>query len=351
MITALYYPDDITLMFTLYPILLSGYAGLFEFTPDPDAVWKSKNKIIVLFRFVKHRAAVGGREYVRRLKEKFERVVYFDDLADPREIADDLLDLVDAYYKKQLLVDRAGYERPAYGNRIFTDYYHEQYGVNDDDPVIARPLGKAEAAKLRLSWNLGLGSYPKSRIRKAVCLRLGARGFVRQLRPCLSDPASYRPGPKTVMKASARLRAGMERRTVSFQRELFIKATASRPDLFITGHIPLAEYNRELREVAGVLSPFGWGEICFRDFEAIINRAVLLKPSMDHVETWPDIYKAGQTYASLDWKADNVVETAADLLRDERRRTELSDNAYAAYLGGLHAMPDRVRRFIDEIAR
>ena len=92
-ITALYHPDDITLMFTLYPILTSRYARLFDFTPDPEAVWKSKNRVIVLFRFVLMREKAGGVAYVQRLRQKFERIIYFDDLADPREVMADLIGL------------------------------------------------------------------------------------------------------------------------------------------------------------------------------------------------------------------------------------------------------------------
>ena len=31
------------------------------------------------------------------------------------------------------------------------------------------------------------------------------------------------------------------------------------------------------------ISPFGWGEICFRDFESIILGKLLIKPNCDHI--------------------------------------------------------------------
>jgi hypothetical protein len=347
-ITALYHPDDITLMFTLFPILKSRYAGLFDFTPDPEAVWRYRNKAIVLFRFVLMEKKAGGAAYVERLRQKYERIIYFDDLADPREIMGDLIGLVDVYYKKQLLADRLHYTREVYGNRLFTDYYHERYGVEDADPVVARPLTHEEIAKLRLSWNLGIGSYPKNRIRKAVCTRLGARGLVWPMRYVFADPRKHRTGKKNIMRASSRFRASMDRKTVVFHRELFLKEAESRPDLFATGHLALEEYNKELADSIAALSPFGWGEICFRDFEAIVNRAVLLKPSMDHIETWPDVYKADKTYVSLDWDAKNVIAKTEEILSDVKRRTEIVENAYAAYDEGLRGAEDRVRNFVAE---
>ena len=45
-----------------------------------------------------------------------------------------------------------------------------------------------------------------------------------------------------------------------------------------------------------VVSPWGWGEACHRDYEAMLLGAVLIKPSMDHVTCWPDVYRPGETY-------------------------------------------------------
>ena len=64
-----------------------------------------------------------------------------------------------------------------------------------------------------------------------------------------------------------------------------------------------------------VLSPFGYGEICFRDFEAVLSGALLLKPDCGHLETWPDIYGEG-TYVPLDWMASDLHFKSAEVLED-----------------------------------
>lgn len=38
-------------------------------------------------------------------------------------------------------------------------------------------------------------------------------------------------------------------------------------------------------------SPFGYGEVCWRDFEAILVGSLLIKPSMDHIETNPNVWR------------------------------------------------------------
>lgn len=39
------------------------------------------------------------------------------------------------------------------------------------------------------------------------------------------------------------------------------------------------------------VSPWGWGEMCHRDFDAIYSGCVLLKPDSNHMLSVPDIYK------------------------------------------------------------
>jgi len=39
------------------------------------------------------------------------------------------------------------------------------------------------------------------------------------------------------------------------------------------------------------ISPWGWGEMCYRDFDAIYCGAILLKPNSDHVVSLPNIFK------------------------------------------------------------
>ena len=64
------------------------------------------------------------------------------------------------------------------------------------------------------------------------------------------------------------------------------------------GHVA---YMRELRASKICFSPFGYGEVCWRDYEAILSGAVLLKPDMSHIETDPDVFVAGETYLPVRW--------------------------------------------------
>lgn len=60
--------------------------------------------------------------------------------------------------------------------------------------------------------------------------------------------------------------------------------------------LPYELYTATMRDSLCVLSPWGWGEACHRDYEAILCGAILVKPDCSHVDCWPQIYVPWQTY-------------------------------------------------------
>ena len=66
------------------------------------------------------------------------------------------------------------------------------------------------------------------------------------------------------------------------------------------------KYLKEMRKSKIGVSAFGAGEFAWRDFELIINGCMLLKPNMDHIETWPNIYLTNETYESFTWDVSDL---------------------------------------------
>ena len=54
--------------------------------------------------------------------------------------------------------------------------------------------------------------------------------------------------------------------------------------------LPFQEYWEYLYNSRVCISPFGMGEVCFRDFESIATNTILIKPNMDIVITETNIY-------------------------------------------------------------
>jgi hypothetical protein len=118
------------------------------------------------------------------------------------------------------------------------------------------------------------------------------------------------------------------------------------PDLQVVsgtgvGHVA---YMRELRASKVCFSPFGYGEVCWRDYEAILSGAVLLKPDMSHIETDPDVFVAGETYMPVRWDLADFEVQVRRLIASPELRAELAGNAFAVLRDYL-----RSGRFVDRM--
>ena len=76
----------------------------------------------------------------------------------------------------------------------------------------------------------------------------------------------------------------------------------------IYDRLPYEEYIRNLWDSKISFSPFGMGEICFRDFECMQYGTIFLKPNQDVVKTIPNIYVAGETYIDVAYDWSNLEE-------------------------------------------
>jgi len=71
----------------------------------------------------------------------------------------------------------------------------------------------------------------------------------------------------------------------------------------ISKKLPFQEYINKLSRSKVCISPFGQGELCFRDYEAMLAGTMLIRPDQSNVATAPNIFKEGETYigCKLDW--------------------------------------------------
>ena len=98
-----------------------------------------------------------------------------------------------------------------------------------------------------------------------------------------------------------------------------------------TSKIKLPEYFSELRSSQIGVGPFGVGEITLRDFEIIICGAVLVKPDMGHLETWPDLFEPGKTYVTHKWDLSDLKDKLSTLIDNPDLRIRLAMDAQKIY--------------------
>ena len=230
---------------------------------------------------------------------------------------------VDFYVKKHVLRDRGFYDRPTLGDTNLTDWYARQEG-EDVAPVLFQ-LPPGFMTKLLVGPSFVTAPYMLPR-------------FATMAEPPAFDGRSY--------QLHARL-GGIG--TGNWYERMRTHAQAkvdALADVRVTpqGRIGKRAYLRELRESAVCFSPFGYGEVCWRDYEAVHAGALLVKPDMSHMETVPDVFVPGETYLPLRWDFADFEDVVRGALADPARCRRIVGAAYDV----LHRYA-REARFVDQL--
>lgn len=103
--------------------------------------------------------------------------------------------------------------------------------------------------------------------------------------------------------------------------------------VFTDKGIPAQKYSRDkfyevMRQSKSVLSPWGQGEVCWRDFEAIFSGAVLIKPDMGHTVTNPTIYQPNQTYIPCKRDFSDLEDIVVRINAQWRQYQGIREHAY-----------------------
>ena len=355
-ITVLALFDRISLYHSLKPFLLCpgqpGFSVLghsFTFTDSPEfCVKKDTARVLVIVRlFLKPPLVDYG--LMEKLRGKYDRIVFFNGYPGGGIRHGRLLSYVDLYYNKSLFKNRKLYTTRLYGNELFSDYYHKRFDINDDPDVTVDPVDDASAlTRLRLSWNIGIGDFPRAKYKQRVGVLLARLLGIEWSRPFAKR--SNPPMRRNTGRYPVHARFGYQSQpTITFQRRIIQQKIAGHP-AFLTGPVAQRQYNYEVQNSRIVLSPFGWGELCFRDYEAVQSGALLVKPDMSHLETWPDIFMPGETYVPIAWDGSDVIEKCEYYLTHETERRRIAENAYNVYRSQTENLCIRFREAIREIA-
>lgn len=256
------------------------------------------------------------------------RALVFDGDDDICVLWPEVLELCDAYIKKHIYADRGRYGRRKVGKSNLTDLAHRVYGVDFSQDIIPASGGIApdQAAKIVLGWNIALDDKIFDLSRD---LRLPAT------RHHLYDLSCRASVPETFWTHG--------------HRNAAVQAMAALKDKYRvhapTDRVPQQQYLDEMLHSRIVVSPFGYGELCWRDFEAILCGALLVKPDTSHLRTVPDLMVPAETYLPVAWDFSDLEAVCAPYLADEARRRALAETARARLLDALQA-----EWFLDRLA-
>ena len=274
----------------------------------------------------------GDDEIIKRieeLKNKIKAVLFFDISDSTGWIQSQVIPHVTAYYKSQLLKDKNQYLKNHYGNRIYTDYYHKKFGIHDEIQAINRKIeNKNDLNKLNVSWNSGLANYSYlGPYLNSLYRYLPLKNFLRY-------PTKFHHNNiQRTIDVSCRMGIKYSRKTVCYQREQIRKKLSS---LLRTNKISRQKYLTELENSKIVVSPFGFGEITLKDFETFLSGAILLKPDMSHMETYPNFYNDEEelgckTISTHKWDLSDLEFVIDSVLNDYNSWCEVGKNGQERY--------------------
>jgi hypothetical protein len=258
----------------------------------------------------------AAMEKMARLRAMFPppvKIIYFDGDDDSCiQWGTEVLSKVDLYVKKHMFSDIEWYRQQFIGKNNLTDYVAREHGRSFADNFIPHscPVDGSQLDKIVLGYNIALDDKITTLYRE-------------------TKPAA--PEEKTV--------------------DVMCRA-ACKPDLWIypfRGPIndalaPLTQqgynvlvpnqrvdqqgYYQEMRSSRICVSPFGYGELCWRDFETVLMGCLLVKPDMGHIRTEPDIFVAGETYVPVKWDFSDLADVCAHYLKDDAARVAITQRAY-----------------------
>tara|TARA_R110002096_G_scaffold94635_6_gene212909 strand:- start:6304 stop:7377 length:1074 start_codon:yes stop_codon:yes gene_type:complete len=280
---------------------------------------------------------------IERLKYHKNKLFYFDLSDSTALLHPEILSQVDSYFKMQKLKNTAQYKDLHYGNRIFTDYVYREYNINDSNPSYSVPVKHDnELKKIKVSWNSGyynhtlLGKY------------LNELYFHVPIKPLLKFPCKFhKPILNRMIDISCRINTNYERATVAWFRK---EAKSRLNNRIRIDRVSARDYYREMAGSKLCISPYAWGEINYKDYEAFISGCILLKPDMSHLETWPNYYINNKTYIPYKWDSSDLVEKTDNVLSGYEEFIEIANYSQLLYRNSLIGR-DAENNFVDRLKK
>jgi len=266
-------------------------------------------------------------EFLTTAKSKVKKVIWFDitDSTGTTQLL--VVPYVDTYLKCQILKDKKDYLKKYYANRIFTNYYHESFNINDNDsgePHLGFIPEKSDLDKISVGWNTGMANYGcYSSYWGILDHYLNPFELPKYYPSHWVSPSSHRP-----VDYSCRVGYSYDRQTVGYQRKEIANILKNKISI---KKVKRKKYFSEMEASKICISPFGLGEITLRDFEIILSGALIFKANCDHMDTWPKLFVKDQTYIDYNWDLSNFEEKLDYYLQNPNLCSEFARNCQETY--------------------
>lgn len=249
--------------------------------------------------------------HVSQHKELGTKLAYFDGIDDLCILWPALLEYVDLYVKRHTFSDRSLYLKDHVGSTNLTDYVFRNHGALalDGDSSQSGAVRPENLPKIILGLTFGMDEWAlrlHQETPKASLARERPHDVV-----CRADvPANW---------------MGYLRRPIA---PIMDRLRSKGWDVITPEkRVSREAFYEEMASAKIYISPFGYGEICGRDYECVILGSLLIKPEMGHAEAYPDIYRPYETYVPVAWDYSDLEEKVEYYLNNPEERARITADA------------------------
>jgi len=332
-----------------YPLIkwaneFSSYNTQFKFCKNIKALETNKLQIDVLIIDYRHlreqygsKLWLSGTQYeiisiINNLKKICGKIILFDSGDSSGSRLFWLTPYVDIHLKKQLLKNKAQYSENN-GDESVMCWIGKNYTPSN---IPYTPLRTEDQTKLKVAWNIGLLDYRSFPLAKYY--PIGTSGIFNRVYKLPRFKTDFdKKNILTVYRGttSSDSRYSCQRNTLIDKLK---KMSVDNKKIITGSTISQNKYIKEIDKSKALISPFGWGEVCYRDFESIINGS-----------TYPDIYRNNFSYIEIDWEFNGLESVLNKIEENYRKYYEILFNAQNILKEAYTDSNTFVNRFLSAI--
>ena len=263
-------------------------------------------------------------KFLKTTKERCKKLLWWDAHDTSVTTSFPVIPYVDLFVKNQVLKDKNYYT--ATNNktnlRVWLDPNIEQWQFS--------PCPANQLHKIKLGWNLGYNDRRYFPFKLQHLFSNLTPYYINPLR--FTDVNDPRPLDLTFRGKANYDTKYPQHDDISFQRNKVFELLSSLSFKVTYGNVvSRKQYLKELSQSKLSISPFGYGEVCYRDFETFVAGSLLIKPSMEHLETFPDLFLPNETYIPVAWDLHDLQEKAEDAIANYESRKQIAKNGQELY--------------------
>ena len=304
----------------------------FKFFNKINSEFLKSDYLFLNSRYFKLKNGFVELDEIKKIQNINNNIYWFDMRDSAGTTQFEVLPFVKKYIKKSYYKNKNLYSTKLNGGRYYTDFYINKYQVKDTKEYKMKLLDKRYEFKLVLGWNIGVAFFFNY-------LKYSSFDYYKELLSCkffkkklFSKKLNFQENWNIDNKKTdvfCLMNKKFSRESVSFQRNLLQNNLSKLRNITVTTNVrqDKKKYYETLINSKVSTGAYGWGEVCYREFEAIRCGTAFMFPNMSHIETWPNIYLEDTTYISYDLDFNNFEEKINELIFNLKLRKKLVSNS------------------------